>query len=450
SAFIIPTIILYLFHFVLKRIKSDREARTRHIMITVSLAWIIITLVGSLPFILTHTLSPLDAVFESVSGWTTTGLTMIRNPEFLVQNYERDILFYRSFTQWVGGIGIVVLALFVFMRRGTIAMDYYAFEKGEQRIKPRLKSTIMETWKIYIVYTIACIVLLSICGVELFDSINHTFTAIATGGFSTYSDSAGHFNEYPNSLLIHTILMVFMLIGSISFLIHFRLLEGNYKEFIRNVEAKYFFSILILSILMISIILFVNGNEKNFINSLRKSMFHSISAATCTGLSIEDIDNWPDSSKSILMLLMYIGGFYGSTAGGIKVLRFVLMVNVISHCIKRLSLPRSAVLRIKIGEKQVEGEDIIYASALSMVYILISVIGALILMDIGFNGTQSMFLSLSAMGNVGLNPVPSEQWFAIGPVGKITLIFLMLVGRLEIFPILVLVSSIIYRGKRRF
>ncbi|HIE34060.1 MAG TPA: TrkH family potassium uptake protein [Candidatus Altiarchaeales archaeon] len=450
-AFILPAVILYLMYVAFRNIKKDQRTRTKHVMITVSLAWIIITLVGALPFILSNTLSPLDSIFESVSGWTTTGMTMIKVPEVLFQKSEKDILFYRSFIQWVGGIGIVVLALFVFMRRGTSAMDYYTLEKGDQRIKPSLRSTVIEIWKIYSIYSIVCIVLLFISGLSLFDSINHTFTAIATGGFSTYSDSVGHFNNHPNGLIIDTILVVFMLIGSISFLIHFRIFEGRYREIFGNIEAKYMFIILSLSIILIIVILQVNRNETNILENLRVSVFHVVAASTCTGFSIRDINSWPDSVQVILMVLMYIGGFYGSTAGGIKILRFAVIINVIQYCIKRLSFPRSAVLRIKIKGNRIGGEEIIYVFGLSIVYIIIAILGSLVLMDIGFNGTQSMSLSLSAMGNVGLTPVPSDLWFNINPVGKITLIILMLLGRLEIFPMLVFLTSIFhsYRGVKR-
>ncbi|RLI91050.1 MAG: hypothetical protein DRO89_04725, partial [Candidatus Altiarchaeales archaeon] len=149
STFLIPSFVLYLLYLGFKKIRVDTPPRTKHTMITVSIAWLLIALVGSLPYTLSGTLDPMDSFFESMSGWTTTGMTMIQFPE----NVDRGILFYRGLTQWVGGVGIIVLALVVFMRRGTIAMDYYASEVGEQRIKPRLKSTIYETWKIYSVYT---------------------------------------------------------------------------------------------------------------------------------------------------------------------------------------------------------------------------------------------------------------------------------------------------------
>ena len=513
STFLIPSFVLYLLYLGFKKIRVETPPRTKHTMITVSIAWLIIALVGSLPYALSGALDPMDSFFESMSGWTTTGMTMIQFPE----NIDRGILFYRGLTQWVGGVGIIVLALVVFMRRGTVAMDYYASEVGEQRIKPRLKSTIYETWKIYSVYTIACIILLYIWGMSIFDAVTHSFSALSTGGFSTHSENVGYFNAHPNSLVIHAILIIFMIIGAISFLLHFRLFEGRYEEITRNIELRYMISILLVAIVITSFCLHSAGED--IVETIRDSVFHMVAAMTCTGFSIADIGRWPDIPQTIMMLLMYIGGLYGSTAGGIKILRLVLIVQVIHHSLKRLFLPKSAVLRMKIGGKQLEGSEIIYVFGLSSVYLIVAIVGGLILMGSGYTGVQSMSLSLSAMGNVGLTAVSGEQlfsidavgveenlskgviseelrnafetegfslsedatvgrgkedgwritdeeetyiiekedgklkiysenpWFQMPVTGKITLALLMWIGRLEVFPVLILFSSI--RLKRR-
>ncbi|MBN2014191.1 MAG: TrkH family potassium uptake protein [Candidatus Altiarchaeota archaeon] len=443
AAFIIPSIALHLMYLGLGRIRSETQPRTKHRMITVSLAWLIIALIGSLPYIINGTLDPLSSVFESMSGWTTTGMTMISAPE----EFDMDVIFYRSFTQWVGGVGIIVLALVVFMRKGTFAMDYYASEVGEQRIKPRLKGTIKETWKIYTVYTLACIVLLYVLGVEPFDAIVHALSALSTGGFSSHADSVGYYNNHANGLLIQLTLIVFMIIGAISFLLHFRLFEGKYKTMFNNVELRYMVWILSTATL-ITFLLLHTSNPEDPMKTFMDSLFHMVAAMTCTGFSTVDLRAWSDLPQSIVIVLMYIGGLYGSTAGGIKILRLVLIVQVIMHSIKRLLLPKTAVLRMKIEGKQVEGNEIIYVFALCSVYLLVSVVGAGFLMYSGYGGIQSMFLSFSAMGNTGLTAVSNDLWFTMPWTDKIVLTLLMWIGRLEIFPVLVLFSSLIYRGKQ--
>jgi trk system potassium uptake protein TrkH len=516
SVFLIPSIVLYLIYRGFKKVSLNVTPKTKHMMITVSIAWFIIALAGSLPYFLSNTLGPLDSFFESMSGWTTTGMTMIQFPE----HADRDILFYRALTQWVGGVGIIVLALVVFMRRGTFAMDYYASEVGDQRIKPRLKSTISETWKIYMVYTIACIILLYVSGVGIFDSVSHSFSALSTGGFSTHYDNVGYFNDYSNGLLIHTILIIFMIIGAISFLLHFKLFEGKYEVILRNIEFRYMLWILSAAVLITAICLY-SVNYKDPIETIRDSVFQMVAAMTCTGFSTTDISLWSDVPQTLMIILMYVGGLYGSTAGGIKILRLVVIVQVIHHSLKKLVLPKSAVLRMKISGKQLKGDEIIYVFGLSSAYLMVAVLGGLMLMGSGYTGMQSMSLSLSAMGNVGLTAVSGDlllstnaaglgedldndfisgklryafeangfplsensfvrkevagfwriidgeniyvvqrekdglevrtenPWFRTPVIGKITLILLMWIGRLEVFPVLILFTSIIYKRKSR-
>ncbi len=443
-AFVAPSLLFYLLYIGLAGIKSDARPRTKHTMITVSLAWLIIALVGFLPYLLNGTLSPLDSFFESMSGWTTTGMTLIKVPE----NVDRDVLFYRALTQWVGGVGIIVLALVVFLRKGTFAMDYYASEVGEQKIKPRLKDTIHETWKIYIVYTIACIILLYIVGMDIFDAVAHAFSAMSTGGFSSHTDNIGYYNSHPNGFMIQVILLVFMIIGAISFLVHFKLFEGEYKRVLQNIELNYMFRILSIATLITFLSLYFI-NPGNTANKVMDSIFHTIAAMTCTGFSITDLSTWPDLPQTILMVLMYIGGLYGSTAGGIKILRLILIVQVILISMKKLMLPKTAVLRMKIRGKQIKGNEILYVFGLTSLYLIVAFLGASVLMTSGYTGTQSMFLSLSAMGNVGLTDVSGDLWFGMHTIDKITLTSLMWIGRLEVFPVLVLFYSIIYKGKSR-
>ncbi len=441
SAFVVPAVIFYILYHVLKGLRSEGTTRTKHAMITVAMVWLMIPVIGSLPFLIRGILNPADSFFESISGWTATGFTMIRN----VDNTPQDILFYRSLTEWVGGIGIVVLALAVFMRKGTVAMVYYSSERGEQRIKPSIKNTVIETWKIYFVYTLACIVLLFIAGMGMFDAINHSFAALATGGFSRHTDSIAYFHN-P---LIEFILMIFMLIGSISFLLHFRIFNGEYKTVLRNVEFKAFLALLLVAMLVITLNLYLHDTSKSIIDIIREGSFHTISSLTTTGFSTADIGKWPEFSQAILMLLMYIGGFYGSTSGGIKLLRLVVIIKLIHYNLRKLILPKTAIVRMKIGSRALGGDEIIGSLGMSFAYLIIAVIGGLIIASLGYGTLSSLYLSLSAMGSVGLSPVSGDAWFNMPVIGKFTMIALMWIGRLEIFPVLIFLGSFMIRRDSR-
>jgi len=367
-------------------------------------------------------------------------MTMFERPE----NIPRDILFYRALTQWVGGIGIIVLALVVFMRKGTVARDYYSSEVGEQKIRPRIKGTIKETWKIYSIYTLACIILLYLAGMPFFDSVTQSFSALSTGGFTTHATSIG----YYDNPFIEAILIVFMLIGAIGFLIHFRLFNGQYTALISNIEFRYMIGIILASIMIIFATFWLNFPSSVF-DALRVSAFQAVAGMTCTGFSTIDLSDWPDLPITVLTLLMYVGGLYGSTAGGIKLLRFIIILRVIEHNLKRLILPKSAVFRIKLADKPIEDEEVFYVLGFSFAYVLVAILGTLAIMFLGYSGIVSLFLTLSAMGNVGLINIGGDSWFLMHRAGKLILIVLMWIGRLEIFPVLTIFSSLIFRKRRR-
>lgn len=445
SAFLIPSLVSYLLYLILRGIKSENTAKLKHTLIAVSIAWFVISVIGTLPYLISNDLNLLDSFFESMSGWTTTGLTMISD----IKNTERDILFYRSLTQWVGGIGIVALALLVLMKTGNVGVKYYSSERGDQRIKPSVKSTIKEIWKIYAIYTFLCFSLLYIFGMNAFDAINHSLTTLATGGFSTYNDSISYFKN-P---VIEVILIIFMIIGAISFLIHFRIFQGDYKSLLRNIEFKYMIAILFIAVLIIFFSLyfyyFYSQKSVNTLNLFRESSFQVVSAITSSGFSIADTSKWFDLQNTILMLLMYIGGFYGSTAGGIKLLRFIVIMKVINFNLRKLILPKTAIIRMRIGKESLSGDEILHTFGVCAIYLIITIIGSIVIMGFtDYSLSESLFISFSSMGNVGLISIANDSWFSIGLIPKITIIILMWVGRLEIFPVLILMRSLFFR--RRF
>ena len=439
--FIVPAGLAYFLYSVLRELaprQQQSQAKARHAMMSVSLGWLIIALISAIPYVLIGTLNPVDACFESVSGWSTTGMSLIKD----VDSAPRDILFYRSLTQWLGGLGIIFIALSVFMRKGTVAMDYYASEKGEKRIKPSIKGTVTEIWKIYGVYTVICFIMLYLAGMGLFDALNHSMSVLATGGFSTHNSNIGFFQDRPAILLILT---AFMFIGSISFFVHFKLFEGRISNLTNNLEFKYMISLLVLTAASISLILYLHDPGSG-VNAISKAALHSICAVTTTGFSMTDISKWPEVSQMLLIPLMYVGGFYGSTAGGIKILRLIVMIEVILYSIKKLTLPKTAIVRVKIGESPIAGDEIFSVFGFSAAYLLIMVAGALLLMS-EYTTTQALFLSASSIGNVGLINVSPEHWFNMSTTSKIILSFLMWVGRLEVLPVLVFLNSL-YLKKR--
>ncbi len=440
--FLVPAVLSYIIYSILREIapKQQRssQAKTKHIMMSVSVGWLIIALISALPYVLSSTLSPVDAVFESVSGWSTTGMTLIKD----LESAPRDILFYRSLTQWLGGLGIIFTALSVFMRKGTVAMDYYTPEKGEKRIKPSIRGTVTEIWKIYGVYTVICFILLYLAGMGLYDALNHSMSVLATGGFSTHNDNIGFFQDRPAILIIS---VLFMFVGSISFFVHFRLFEGKIGFLIQNLEFRYMLTLIALASIAISVVLYLHDPSLG-VNAVIQAVIHAVSAMTTTGFSIVDLSKWPEAAQILLIPLMYIGGFYGSTAGGIKILRFILLIEIILYSIKKLTLPKTAIIRIKIGNSHVEGEEIFNVFGSAAAYLLIMFIGALLLMS-EYTATQSFFLSASAIGNVGLINVSPDHWFAMSITSKVILSFLMWAGRLEILPVLVFLNSL-YLKKR--
>jgi trk system potassium uptake protein TrkH len=441
--FMAPAIASYGLYLLLRRMRNDAQPRTRHTMMTVAVVWFFIAVLGALPYLLSGVLGPLDALFESMSGWTTTGLTMIPNPELI----DKDIIFYRAYTQWIGGIGIIVLALVVFLRRGTVAMDYYAAEVGDQRIRPRLASTISETWKIYLVYTIAFIILMYVAGMDPFDAMVHTFSALATAGFSSYSDSLGHFSTYPNGMMIQLVVAVCMIFGSVSFLLHFRLFEGDYWKLLDNIEFKYFMKFLAASTLIVFAYFYLS-NPADPARTFVDSFVQMASALSTTGLQTVNLTRWPDLPLTIMIILMVLGGLYGSTCGGLKMLRVVLIFKVIEYGVKKMMLPKTAVIRIKIAGRHIDWNAVVSVFGFTSLYVATGVSCALVLMLFGFPGMQAMFVAACALGNVGFSGVPASLWYGnLHYMAKIALILVMWLGRVEIFPALVLLSSLRRRKK---
>ena len=430
--------------------KKAEPANFKSAMVTAALGWLIISLIGTIPFILIGfdknnplvTMDFLSAFFESMSGWTGTGLTMISNEELLPYTLQ----FWRSLIQWVGGVGVIVLTLSILARPGTGSFVLYKGEARDQKTHPSIISTVRTIWWIFLLYTVIGVLVLWIIG--MFDpsgmgpwqSLNHAMTGLATGGFSVTDDSMASFG-----LITRIAVIVLMIFGGIAFAAHYDLLKGRVKKFLSDAQFKAMIALLILGIVALTIIN-LNLYADNLLLSLKESGFQFISALTCTGFaSVTDLSTWTESAKLILAFAMIIGGAAGSTAGGIKLFRAILLYNGAGWRIKRaISTPRRVFVH-KLGEKSLSKEEAIdlinEAAIISFMWVILLSIGIITIATIFSDQTLGnvIFEVCSAQGNVGLTTGITK--IGMDPIAKTMLIFNMWIGRLEIIPIIVLVKS---------
>ncbi|NIO20467.1 MAG: hypothetical protein GTN76_06935 [Candidatus Aenigmarchaeota archaeon] len=396
-------------------------------MILASLTFVTVSLLGSIAY-LDH-LSPIDSLFESVSGFTTTGLTTV-NPESL----PFPILFWRSLTQWIGGVGILVIFLLLMSSPGMSSYYIYKAEGHSHRIEAGVYSTVKRIFIIYLIYTVTGIILFSLAGMPLFDSFNHAFTSIATGGFSIKNESIGAYNN-P---LIEIVMILMMVLGATSFFIHDKLFKRKFMEYVKNSEVRLFWAIIVIFSVLVSLS-FLSGLEP-----FRIGVFQTFSALTGSGFTLTS--SYPELSKILLPILMIIGAFAGSTAGGLKLVRFGILGKAVSWLSKKISYPSSAVVPFKFGSKIIREEELTIISIFSFIYILILIVSTLILSFMGYAPIDSFFVSASAEGTVGLTTIDIA---GINPAGKFVLMICMLLGRLEILPFFVLFYSIFRSVRKR-
>jgi len=412
---------------IAKRAIGQKRVRMKHAIVSIAVAWILIGLISAVPFLF-HRINPIDAYFESVSGWSGTGLSMIPQPE----NLPHALNFWRGFMQWLGGFGIVLMAL-LFYERPETAHHLFAAEGRNEEFSTSIGKIALTIVKIYLLYTLVGIALFSLSGMEIFDAIIHSFTSIATGGFSTNSTGVGF---YGLSATLTCILM--MVLGGISFESHYELTKLNFKKFYSNPEIRFFFGIIILSTILILINLFFAGK-----NYLLDSLFYVVAAITGTGATTAiSINSLPALSIFILIVVMIFGACYGSTTGALKLWRIIILYKVIRKEIHKVFLPPNSIVQIKIGDKIISDEASLKALSYMALYVSLIIIGSIIFMMFGYGIVDSIFTVASAQGNVGLTSLTSDIWFNMNPLLKIMLSLHMLVGRMEIIPFFVLIKGI--------
>ena len=416
--------------------KVDNELSQKDGFVIIVLFWVVLCFAGSIPFYLSG-MNAIDSIFESMSGITTTGASVISNLDTLPES----LLFYRQLLQWMGGMGLIVLAIAVMPLLGIGGGQIYKTEipgaMGEQKLTPRIKETAQVLWLIYLGLTVLCAILYYLGGMGSFDAVSHAMSTVAIGGFSTHNDSIGHFN----SIAIETICIVFMLLSAFSFTLHyFAVFKKRPLKYFYDPEIRFFMSILAVIFIICAMI----SNISNYGPNLRELAFHSVSMLTTTGFSISNSSEWPFSISFILLIGAFIGACAGSVGGGVKSWRVLIMINHAHKNLMRIIHPNS-VISLKIGTKNVNDEVATSVWGFFSIYIISFIILLLFVLITGVD-FESAFSAVGACLN-NLGPglgIVSENYANINSTSKGILAFAMLLGRLEIFTLLVILTPMFW------
>jgi len=418
--------------------KENIKINLRQAFLLTIVSWFLIAFFGSLPFVYTSSsLNFTDSFFEAVSGITTTGSTVITNLDVL----SEGILVWRSLLQWFGGIGIIVLAVAILptLQIGGMQLLHMEHDDPYEKTLPKINKFIIEIVSLYLSLTILCFFFYYIFGMSAFDSLIHCMSTISTGGFSNHSLSFGYFKSHS----LENVSIVFMILGSLPFVIFIQFIHGQRISIFRDDQIKLFLSLLIIIILITSIWL-VNYLKIDFLQSIRLAAFNIISILTGTGYTSSNYNNWGGFGLVIILMIMFIGGCAGSTTGGIKIFRFQILFRGVRLQIKKLTKPH-AVFLMKFNNKTVTENT--YTSIISFffIYVLLFIFTSISLSLFGLDFLTALSASASAISNVGpgIGEIigPNGNYASINNISKWILAFTMLVGRLEIFTILVLFSK---------
>ncbi len=406
-------------------------------VLTIS-SWIIIAVFASIPFIFTSAnLNYTDAFFESISGITTTGATVIKNLDTL----DHGILVWRSLLQWFGGIGIIVLAIAILPTLQIGGMQLLHMEQNDpyEKTLPKINQFVIEIFILYSLLTIICAILYYSFGMSGFDSITHAMTTISTGGFSTHNQSFAYFNSYQ----IEIISILFMIIGSLPFVVFLKFIHGEKKSLFKDDQIKLFFLILSFLILITTFWLYKNFISNDFLYSLRISLFNITSILTGTGFSNANYNMWGSFGLVIMIIIMFIGGCAGSTTGGIKIFRLQLLFRGAKTQIKKLTQPHGVFITSFNG-RSVTDETYNSIMGFFFIYILVFILASISLSLFNLDFLTSFSAAASAISNVGpgLGSTigPNANYYSIPNGAKWILSFTMLIGRLELFTFLVILS----------
>ncbi len=422
---------------------SRRRMSTPDAMLICVFSWLAISAVGALPFTYELGISYLDAYFEAMSGFTTTGITMLTG----LDEMPRSLLFWRSMTQWVGGLGILTFFIVVVYHGGLSHMLFNAesHKVSGGRIAPGVWNTLKILWLIYILFTTLVAAALILCGVGIYDAVAHAFTCLSTGGYSPYDASIARFQEagYRHYALIEYVLIAGMWAGGTNFLIHHRVLTGRGRALWNNDEMRAWWIVLggALALVLGSRLLSVEGS--GFGESLRHSLFQVTAIATTTGFATRDIGGayFTPLARQVFLVLMVIGGCAGSTGGGLKVIRVVILWKLMGEEVRKALSPAGEVHFPMVDGKRLDATEAHRTAGLFFAWIFLLLLGALTTAALSEHGALASASGMfSALGNIGPAYIPVAEMARLHPAVKITYILGMLAGRLEILPLLILLS----------
>lgn len=428
--------------FFFTRGRRKEELGHRDGFVVVSLSWVIISLFACLPYLFSGVLSSLtDAYFEAMAGLTTTGASVIKD----IEAVPKGVLFWRSLTQWMGGMGILLFAIAVLPLLGTGGIQLFKAEVPEitvDKLRPRIIDTAKSLWYIYVFLTASAAALYTAGGMNLYDAVNHAFTTLATGGFSTKNASLAH---YENPFIQYTA-VIFMFLAGVNYSLHFFLFRGNLSKPFKNSEFRFYLAVTLLAVAFVTAfnMAFSYGS---FSESLRYASFQVVSLMTTTGYATADYELWHPFSQVLLVILMFSGGMIGSTGGGMKQVRILLMFKQIYRELHHLIHPR-AVTFLKLDGKEVKKE--VLGSVWGFLFLFLLVYGAAVLLmsALGIDIVTSASSVVSALSNVGpaLGDVgPTDNYASLPLSGKWILTFCMLAGRLEIYTVIILFVPLFWK-----
>lgn len=422
--------------------RSETDLSVREGFAVVTFGWTLFALFGALPFVFSGSIpSYLDAFFETMSGFTTTGSTILIDIEAM----PPSLLLWRSLTQWLGGMGIIVLSLAILPMLGVGGMQLFKAEvpgPTADRLKPRIQDTAKLLWGVYVLLTSAEVLLLMTGGMSFFDGINHAFTTMATGGFSTRNASVAAYD----SAYIDWVITSFMFLAGVNFSLHYLALRGKISDFIHNEEFIFYTGLIMVGTILV-VLLNMGGTYPSLLDNLRFSTFQVVSIMTTTGFGTADYELWPVLCQYLLIFSMFIGGCAGSTGGGMKVARILLLIKHAHVQVFRLIHPR-AVRLVKFGGRPVDKEVMQSILGFFALYLGVFVAASFIMAGVGMDLPSAGAAVIATLSNIGpgLGSVgPVDNFAHVPAAGKLVLAFCMLLGRLELFTVLVLVFPSFWR-----
>jgi trk system potassium uptake protein len=452
----ITTLLVGTFLMVLTK-NHKKEMNKREGYIVVTFGWIVMALSGALPYLATEAIpSFTDAFFETMSGYTTTGASILNDIEII----PKGVLFWRSLTHWIGGMGIIVLAIAILPLLGIGGMQLFAAEApgpSTDKLHPRITDTAKRLWLIYFGYTVAETILLQFAGMSFFDAINHSMATLSTGGFSTKNASVAYWNDQP---MIQYIIILFMFLAGTNFVLSYFAFKGKVQKVIHDEEFKLYTKFIVIFTIIAALVIYFKADmslssiEHPMVwgqaeSSFRHALFQVLTVVTTTGFITSDYTLWSPFLVVFFFGLMFLGGSAGSTSGGVKVVRHLMLIKNGFLEFKRALHP-NAILPVRYNNKAISGEIVFNILGFFILYMLSFIIGALVFSMFNLDFESAIGLSASSLGNIG--PAlgdfgPVNNFAAMPALGKWWASFLMLIGRLELFTVLILLTPFFWRNR---